>query len=64
MITGDQFIANPQFQEEVFGPFSLVVKCKNLQELEQVINYLEGQLTGSIFAQIAVPLADLKVMSR
>jgi NADP-dependent aldehyde dehydrogenase len=51
MITGDQFIANPQFQEEVFGPFSLVVKCKNLQELEQVINHLEGQLTGSIFAQ-------------
>ncbi len=51
MISGDQFIANPQFQEEVFGPFSLFVKCKNLQELEQVINRLEGQLTGSIFAQ-------------
>ena len=51
MITGNQFITNPQFQEEVFGPFSLVVKCKNLQELEQVINHLEGQLTGSIFAQ-------------
>ena len=51
MISGDQFIANPQFQEEVFGPFSLVVKCKNLQELVQVINHLEGQLTGSIFAK-------------
>ena len=51
MISGDQFMANPQFQEEVFGPFSLIVKCKNLQELEQVINHLEGQLTGSIFAQ-------------
>ena len=51
MISGDQFIANPKFQEEVFGPFSLVVKCKNLQELEQVINRLQGQLTGSIFAQ-------------
>jgi len=51
MISGDKFIANPQFQEEVFGPFSLVVKCKDLQELEQVINHLEGQLTGSIFAQ-------------
>ena len=51
MISGNQFIANPQFQEEVFGPFSLIVKCKNLQELEQVIYHLEGQLTGSIFAQ-------------
>ena len=51
MISGNQFIANPQFQEEVFGPFSLIVKCKNLQELEQVIYHLKGQLTGSIFAQ-------------
>ena len=51
LISGDQFIANPQFQEEVFGPFSLIVKCKNLRELEQVINHLDGQLTGSIFAK-------------
>ena len=50
MISGDQFIENPQFQEEVFGPFSLVVKCKSLKNLVQVINHLEGQLTGSIFA--------------
>jgi NADP-dependent aldehyde dehydrogenase len=50
IISGEQFIANPQFQEEVFGPFSLVVKCKNLKELEQLILHLKGQLTGSIFA--------------
>ena len=51
MISGAQFFSNPQYQEEVFGPFSLVVKCKNLKELEQVINHLRGQLTGAIFAQ-------------
>ena len=53
MISGEQFIANPQYQEEVFGPFSLVVKCKNIKELEQVIYHLKGQLTGTIFAQPA-----------
>lgn len=51
MVSGDQFIANPQYQEEIFGPFSLVVKCKNLEELEQAICHLKGQLTGGIFAQ-------------
>jgi len=50
-ISGEQFLANPIYQEEVFGPFSLVVKCKNLEELEQVVKSLKGQLTGGIFAQ-------------
>jgi NADP-dependent aldehyde dehydrogenase len=50
VISADQFIANPQFQEEVFGPFSLLVKCKNLKELEKLVSHLKGQLTGSIFA--------------
>ncbi|MEC7124698.1 MAG: aldehyde dehydrogenase (NADP(+)) [Bacteroidota bacterium] len=63
MINGEQFITNPQYQEEVFGPFSLVVKCKNIKELEQVIYHLKGQLTGTIFAQpadykITGPLID------
>ena len=50
VISADQFIAYPQFQEEVFGPFSLLVKCKNLKEIEQLVLNLKGQLTGSIFA--------------
>jgi NADP-dependent aldehyde dehydrogenase len=50
VISADQFIAYPEFQEEVFGPFSLLVKCKNLKEIEQLVFNLKGQLTGSIFA--------------
>lgn len=52
MTTGEQFIMNTEFQDEVFGPFSLVVKCKNLEELEKVIRHLKGQLTGAIFAKV------------
>jgi NADP-dependent aldehyde dehydrogenase len=51
MVSGNDFIANSEFQEEVFGPFSLIVKCKDLNEMERVIKNLEGQLTGSIFAK-------------
>lgn len=50
IISGEQFMANPQFQEEVFGPFSLLVKCKDLKEIEQLVLHLKGQLTGAIFA--------------
>ena len=51
LVSGDQFLKDKQYQEEVFGPFSLIVKCKNTKELEAVTHSLKGQLTGSIFAQ-------------
>ena len=37
--------------QEIFGPFSLIVKCKDESELIKVIDSLEGQLTGSLFAE-------------
>ncbi|WP_299107960.1 aldehyde dehydrogenase (NADP(+)) [uncultured Tenacibaculum sp.] len=50
-ISGADFINNPKTHLEVFGPFSLIVRCKNEQELIQIINKLEGQLTGTIIAE-------------
>jgi 2,5-dioxopentanoate dehydrogenase len=43
------FLKNPLLAEEVFGPFSLIVKCKDINELHAVVNHLAGQLTTSIF---------------
>ena len=37
--------------QEVFGPFSLVVQCKDDVELIQIIDGLEGQLTGTLMAE-------------
>ena len=42
------FMTNPKLTEEMFGPASLIVKCKDLSEMEAVIAGLEGQLTGTI----------------
>ena len=47
-VSGEKFLVNPQLATEVFGPFSLVVKCKGRGELEKVLSSLEGQLTGSV----------------
>jgi NADP-dependent aldehyde dehydrogenase len=50
-VSGAEFLNNPKLHQEVFGPFSLVVKAKDEAELVTVINGLEGQLTGTIIAE-------------
>lgn len=47
-VRGTAFIENSNLHQEVFGPFSLLIECENLEELEQVVLHIEGQLTASI----------------
>ncbi|WP_378179082.1 aldehyde dehydrogenase (NADP(+)) [Aquimarina sp. SS2-1] len=49
-VEGKTFMQNTTLHQEVFGPFSLVVQCKNINELEAILGDLEGQLTGTILA--------------
>lgn len=50
-ITAKQFLDNPHvFQTEAFGNASLVVKTRDLEEICQVIDALEGNLTGTIYS--------------
>ncbi len=49
-VDGKSFLENPTLHLEVFGPFSMIVQCENEAQLENVINHLEGQLTGTIIA--------------
>ncbi|OIQ36561.1 MAG: aldehyde dehydrogenase (NADP(+)) [Bacteroidetes bacterium MedPE-SWsnd-G1] len=49
-VTGSTFLENPTLHHEVFGPFSLIVECDSHTQLEEVLNNLEGQLTGTIVA--------------
>jgi NADP-dependent aldehyde dehydrogenase len=50
-VSGTDFLKNPKLNQEVFGPFSVVVKCANEAELIAIIEGLEGQLTGTIIAE-------------
>ena len=50
-VSGSDFLANPKIHQEVFGPFSIVVKSKNEAQLIEIINELDGQLTGTILAE-------------
>jgi alpha-ketoglutaric semialdehyde dehydrogenase len=51
-VTAADFIANPQLQNEMFGPASLIIKCKDQTELQQALQSLHGQLTGTVIADI------------
>ncbi|WP_435199182.1 aldehyde dehydrogenase (NADP(+)) [Qipengyuania sp. 902] len=46
--TGSDFLADPAFEQEIFGPSSIVVRCKDLREVAQVLDELEGQLTTTL----------------
>ena len=46
---GQSFINNEALATEVFGASSLVVKCSSEEEMLQVAEQLEGQLTASLF---------------
>lgn len=50
-VTANDFLRNPQLHEEVFGPFSLMVICKDADQLAQTLETLGGQLTCSLWAE-------------
>jgi len=50
-ISATDFLADPQFKEEVFGPFSLLVVADDMAQLQQVVGSLHGQLTASVMAE-------------
>ena len=44
------FLENEFLAEEVFGHFSLIVECENLDSLRSCVSSLKGQLTGTILS--------------
>ena len=43
------FRSNPLLHEEIFGPFSLLVICDSMHEMEEFAALQKGQLTTSVF---------------
>ncbi|WP_034917785.1 aldehyde dehydrogenase (NADP(+)) [Gillisia sp. CAL575] len=50
-VSSKNFIENDKLQEEVFGPFTMLVTCDNIKELNKTIDNLKGQLTASLIAE-------------
>jgi len=50
-VSASAFIANPKLQEEIFGPYSLLVIADTMEELQAATAVLEGQLTVTLMAE-------------
>jgi alpha-ketoglutaric semialdehyde dehydrogenase len=48
--SGQAFLNNPVLHKEVFGPYSLVIRCRDMNEMTEVAKHLEGQLTSTLMA--------------
>ncbi|MGT2434084.1 hypothetical protein ACU4HD_44885 (plasmid) [Cupriavidus basilensis] len=42
------FLAFPKLGEEIFGPCSLIVRCRSAADMAAVLDGLEGQLTATL----------------
>ena len=49
-VSARQFLENKALEREIFGPSSLIVRCRDETELTLVLRALEGQLTATIHA--------------
>ena len=60
----ETFLSHKELHHEIFGPYSLMVLCRNAREMEEVALHIEGQLTATIHAMeqdldLAKPLVDI-----
>lgn len=62
--SGKVFLANPNLQDEVFGPFSMMIVCDSMEELLLALSSLHGQLTGSIFCEEEVIQENIEIINR
>jgi NADP-dependent aldehyde dehydrogenase len=45
-----EFLADPRLSNEVFGASALLVRCRDITELDAALDSLDGQLTASVHA--------------
>ena len=50
LVSAKYFIETPNLSEEVFGPYSLIVHCQNMDEMLKVASSLSGQLTATLLS--------------
>lgn len=63
-----EFLSDCTLESELFGPGSLIVRCRDLSEMQRVASHVEGQLTATVhansddreFAAVLIPLLERK----
>ncbi len=56
-VSAEDFLKNPSLHEEIFGPFAMVIICRDKLQMLQLAKQLKGQLTLTLMAE-SEELAD------
>jgi 2,5-dioxopentanoate dehydrogenase len=48
LVDAEDFIQNKELQDEIFGPSSLIIECRDGDALRKSLKALTGQLTGTV----------------
>ncbi len=49
-VHASEYLVNPVLHEEVFGPYALVIRCEDMNQLTEIAIRMEGQITSTIIA--------------
>ena len=52
-VSAGKFLSDYSCQEEVFGPFTMLVEAGSMEDITDIAEVLEGQLTASIMSEAA-----------
>lgn len=52
-VSGSDFRSNSTFEQEVFGPSSIIVRCADMAEIAKILSQMEGQLTATLHMSAA-----------
>ena len=47
-VSGDEWLANESLQEEVFGPLGIIVRARDIAQMQAIAHGLAGQLTATL----------------
>ena len=47
-VSGTDFRNNRAFEQEIFGPSSIIVRCADMAEIRAILSEMEGQLTATL----------------
>lgn len=50
-VLAEDFLKNPSLHEEIFGPFAMVIVCRDKSQMLQLAKELKGQLTLTLMAE-------------
>jgi NADP-dependent aldehyde dehydrogenase len=52
-VSAERFLQHPLLHQEVFGPYSILIRCRDVEEMKKTALSLEGQLTATLMATVS-----------